>query len=557
MLEKTRIREVIRNVNQYLRNTYRKGETVAPEHTAALVACALFAEKHIVPNLTSPLQIQSAKDEKMWFLRMGLTGHLSKAFQGFDNVVYTLDRNTLEKVYREIEQSPNTEEMQIASALLQRAKEEIEAYKLQHPSRPAAQSFDLGLGGLGDLISIDFAEVERNKPAAPVRNTRLEDDALLEILELVGKHRKRLFSNKKYREYLLGAPIYSRSKERKVWLGKEATKGKTQKRTFFDKSSETFYFKDEDTATKILRQAYYEMPDKALYIGDVIQYANDSRYNERDKNRVYAVFVGMTPSNHNGRIQANELTESELGKFLFVKFDVNEEYKGKYENALADALALGERMFLLFERQRSLYLKDPYLGLLAPLPDNAAFLSDNDPDYMIAAVALDPTYKYAVARDKAKASGEVEAQRTENPKRKLGYWTETKFPYLPLAHIEALEPLARALGVSEVARGAVPSSRGDRGFLVALRDADGIPSNLDEIARQDGKSEDYWINKREDFNTRHYAQIRKNKRPLWFTWKGKVIPTRQHLALAMWAYSPEHKKLMRWIERNEHFLRSL
>lgn len=151
----------------------------------------------------------------------------------------------------------------------------------------------------------------------------------------------------------------------------------------------------------------------------------------------------------------------------------------------------------------------------------------------------------------------IKPKRTPNPKKRLGHWTETKFPYLPLSVVDALEPLADALGVSEVARGVKPSSRGDRGFLVAYRDAEGQPSNLGDISVEDGKEDEYWINKREDFNIRHSEQIEQNSRPLWITYRGNYIPSRQHLALAMWAYSPDQKRLLKWMDTNKKALQAL
>lgn len=151
----------------------------------------------------------------------------------------------------------------------------------------------------------------------------------------------------------------------------------------------------------------------------------------------------------------------------------------------------------------------------------------------------------------------IKPKRTPNPKKRLEHWTETKFPYLPLSVVEALEPLADAVGVSEVARGVKPSSRGDRGFLVAYRDAEGQPSNLGDISVADGKEDEYWINKREDFNTRHSEQIEQNNRDLWMTYKGNYMPSRQHLALAMWAYSPDEKRLLKWMDTNKKALQAL
>ena len=92
------------------------------------------------------------------------------------------------------------------------------------------------------------------------------------------------------------------------------------------------------------------------------------------------------------------------------------------------------------------------------------------------------------------------------------------FPYLTLDEIEPWVPFMAALGVSEVARS-------QDGFLPAYRRAGGSPKALPEA----------WRRKREGFIKRHMAQVLKRDEAL-FDKKG--MPTRRHLALIAWAYSP-------------------
>lgn len=108
-----------------------------------------------------------------------------------------------------------------------------------------------------------------------------------------------------------------------------------------------------------------------------------------------------------------------------------------------------------------------------------------------------------------------EAVRQENPARRA-------HATLPLAEVERWEPLAAALGVSEVAR-----SR--EGFLGAYRAAKGRLTALSP----------YWRARREAFLARHLAQAAHE--PLFRDGQ----PTRRHLALVMWAYSPEAARLKR------------
>lgn len=91
---------------------------------------------------------------------------------------------------------------------------------------------------------------------------------------------------------------------------------------------------------------------------------------------------------------------------------------------------------------------------------------------------------------------------------------------LSLAEIKRWEHLAASSGVSEVAR-----SR--RGFLTAYKRAGGNLARLSE----------FWRAKREAFIARHMAQA-----------SGEAmfvdgLPTRRHLALIMWAYSPDASRL--------------
>lgn len=95
------------------------------------------------------------------------------------------------------------------------------------------------------------------------------------------------------------------------------------------------------------------------------------------------------------------------------------------------------------------------------------------------------------------------------------------FKFLTLAKIRKYEPEMKLKGVSEVARS-------PRGFLTAYKKA-GSVKNLS----------DKWKIKREAFIKRHMAQVRKRKEPLFKNGE----PTRRHLALIAWAYSPQAGKL--------------
>lgn len=90
--------------------------------------------------------------------------------------------------------------------------------------------------------------------------------------------------------------------------------------------------------------------------------------------------------------------------------------------------------------------------------------------------------------------------------------------YLSLDCIQRHVPAMRAQGVSEVARS-------PRGFLTAYKKAGGKASKLSP----------YWRRRRDGFIARHEAQRRRGGEGLYDR-RGR--PTRRHLALIAWAWSP-------------------
>lgn len=98
--------------------------------------------------------------------------------------------------------------------------------------------------------------------------------------------------------------------------------------------------------------------------------------------------------------------------------------------------------------------------------------------------------------------------------------------WLAIGLVKQYEPIAKSRNVSEVARSS-------RGFLTQYKKAKGNPNAVS----------DEWAAKREAFIARHIGYVKKNGEKLWDD-KG---PTRRHLALIMWAYSPTPSKLSNWI----------
>lgn len=132
----------------------------------------------------------------------------------------------------------------------------------------------------------------------------------------------------------------------------------------------------------------------------------------------------------------------------------------------------------------------------------------------------DPTrIHYSERASRATSFHEVFDAMTANPS------------WLPLNEIEPWVPLMRAWGVSTVARG-------PRGFLPAYRRARGQQDAM-RSASPRGRRESWW-QRRNAFVARHMAQVKASGESLWLP---NGYPTRRHLALIAWAYSPHRVKL--------------
>jgi hypothetical protein len=85
-------------------------------------------------------------------------------------------------------------------------------------------------------------------------------------------------------------------------------------------------------------------------------------------------------------------------------------------------------------------------------------------------------------------------------------------------------------------RGVSTVARSNRGFLRAYEDADGDPRALTNA----------WVRERDGFVARHRAQVQQRGEPLWEDGQ----PTRRHLALIAWAWTPDRTALGRWVDAN-------
>ena len=106
-------------------------------------------------------------------------------------------------------------------------------------------------------------------------------------------------------------------------------------------------------------------------------------------------------------------------------------------------------------------------------------------------------------------------------------------PYIALHNVERAEPIASLRGVSEVARS-------HTGFLAAYKLQSGDPYAMG----RDGFTGRMWSERRRNFIHRN-EQAAKIRSESW--WRNGE-PTRRHLALIMWAYTPTPQRTALWLK---------
>lgn len=108
--------------------------------------------------------------------------------------------------------------------------------------------------------------------------------------------------------------------------------------------------------------------------------------------------------------------------------------------------------------------------------------------------------------------------------------------WMSLDFAEAFRDLAAERGVSEEAR----SSDGFMGIYNRV-------NGNKEAMKDQWYSETYnWFDRRNDFVNRHMAQVERRNESLF---EDDGSPSRRHLALIMWAYTPEPQKLRAWLNK--------
>ena len=116
---------------------------------------------------------------------------------------------------------------------------------------------------------------------------------------------------------------------------------------------------------------------------------------------------------------------------------------------------------------------------------------------------------------------------------------DTNYKFLPLSTVLKYEKIAEEYGVSKVARGLMPSTKTDEGFLKVYKKVQS-PHKLQYIPVKKNKpqGQDYY-SFRNSFIKSRLGQMKASKTPLFYTeGKYKGLPTKQHIILIMYAYSP-------------------
>jgi hypothetical protein len=115
-----------------------------------------------------------------------------------------------------------------------------------------------------------------------------------------------------------------------------------------------------------------------------------------------------------------------------------------------------------------------------------------------------------------------------------------RYPWLTLAAVEAALPAIRAADVSAVATGDRRSTATGTGFLPNYRRTGGDPARM---AARPATRNTTWSERRDGFVARHVAQARSHGEPWWIDGR----PTRRHLGLIAWAYTPTPRRFARWL----------
>lgn len=137
--------------------------------------------------------------------------------------------------------------------------------------------------------------------------------------------------------------------------------------------------------------------------------------------------------------------------------------------------------------------------------------------------------------------------------------SKISFPYLSLNIINKFEKLAEYYNISRKARGLEKPTTSDEGFLVVFRRVNGNGNKLKNIPCRKNKPDGVnWERKRVVEVSGKLGQSKRMKLPL-FHGSGplKGLPTKIHINMIMWAYSPEPIKLKNSIKILNAFCKTI
>lgn len=121
-----------------------------------------------------------------------------------------------------------------------------------------------------------------------------------------------------------------------------------------------------------------------------------------------------------------------------------------------------------------------------------------------------------------------------------------KKPYLTPKQVSDLEFLAEYYDISHKARGLEKPTTSDEGFFVIWRRVKGDKKRLRtlpvKISVPDGQT---WDKQRNNYLVRRLSMINNSKDALYYSsGKDAGLPTRLHVNMVMWAYSPDVKTVL-------------
>jgi len=120
--------------------------------------------------------------------------------------------------------------------------------------------------------------------------------------------------------------------------------------------------------------------------------------------------------------------------------------------------------------------------------------------------------------------------------------------WMTLSDVIASVPAMKKKKVSEVARGVKKSTRTKEGFVQAYKATKGsIPKMR---TRKTGQGDQTWSKRRDEFIARHLKQMRQNDTHKT-GWLPSGEPTRRHLGLIAWAYTPSQTRTKKWLAREK------